>query len=107
MSGPDFRIPMRDVREAHEAHLKGWSLRALCRLHWQQWGYASPKSALEGLRGAMRALDLPVRGRIEATVLTSTVHGHSSRAAGKPGHPDHARFLAQRRHVRKLTREAA
>jgi hypothetical protein len=104
--GVDYRIPLTDLFECARAHELGWSLRALARLRWRKWGYASDKSALEGLRAALRSIDAPVRDRIEATVLASTVHGNSPRAAHKPDHPDHDRYLAQRRHVRKLKREA-
>jgi hypothetical protein len=99
--GVEYRIPLRDVLWAADRHARGWSLRAIARLHWRRWGYASPKSALEALRGAMRELDLPVRDRVEATVLASTMHGHSRRDARLPGHPDHAEFLAHRRATRK------
>lgn len=105
--GVEFRVPLKAVMDAHRAHQAGWSLRALARMHYQEWGYASPGSALEGLRAAMRALELPVRDRIAATVEASTVHGNSGRAAREPSHPDHARHLAQRRHNRKLRKETA
>lgn len=99
--GVDYRIPLRDALAAARQHQAGWSLRAIARLHWRTWGYASPKSALEGLRSAFRTLDVPVRDRVEATVLASTMHGRSRRAAKAPGHPDHAAFLAHRRATRK------
>lgn len=95
--GVDFKVPLRDVQEAHRAHLAGWSIRALARLHWRQWGYASPASAAMGLSAAMRALDLPVRDRVEATRLARTVHGELTRDAADPGHPDHALHLERRR----------
>ena len=100
MSGTDYRIPLAAVHQAHREHMAGWSLRALARMRYQEWGYKSAKSALEGLRRAMRTLDLPVRDRITATVDVSTVHGLSTRAARDPQHPDHAAHLAHRRHLR-------
>jgi hypothetical protein len=98
--GVDFRISLRDVLWAADKHARGWSLRSIARLHYRRWGYASPSSALEALRAAMRTLDLPVRDRIEATILASEMHGNSRRAARLPGHPDHAAFLAHRRKIR-------
>lgn len=95
--GVDFKIPLVDVHQAHREHLAGWSLRAIARLRWQEWGYASPGSALEGLRGALRALELPTRSRHEAILAFNTVHGNSTRAAREPGHPDHGRYLEHRR----------
>jgi hypothetical protein len=105
--GVDYRVPLRDVLWAADQHARGWSLRSIARLHWRRWGYSSPKSALGGLSHAMRALDLPVRDRIEATILASEMHGHASRDARLPGHPDHAAFLAHRRAVRRRKREAS
>lgn len=95
--GVEFKVPLRDVQEAHRAHLAGWSIRALARLHWRQWGYASSASAAMGLSAAMRALGLPVRDRVEATRLARTVHGELTRAAADPEHPDHALHLERRR----------
>jgi len=100
MSGTDYRIPLADLLTAAAQHRAGWSLRSIARLNWHRWGYASDKTALEALRTAMRTLELPVRDRIEATVLASTMHGNSRRAARLPGHPDHRAFLAHRRAVR-------
>lgn len=105
--GVESKIPLRDTLEAHRAHQAGWSLRALARLHHEQWGYKTPASALEGLRAVFRTLDLPVRDRIEATVDASTRHGNLARAFKDPAHPEHARHLAQRRHNRRLKRELA
>jgi len=99
--GTDYRIPLAAVLDAARRHQQGWSLRSIARLHWRQWGYASPKSALMGLSGAMRELDLPVRDRIEQAILSSTLHGNATRAARHPGHPDHQAFLAHRRATRK------
>ena len=103
MSGIDYKIRLGDARQAHREHQAGWSLRAIAERNSQRWGYASPKSALEGLRGVLRELELPVRDRIDATVRASTVHGNASRASREPGHPEHAAFLAHRRRLR--TRE--
>lgn len=102
--GVESKIPLRAALEAHAAHQAGWSLRALARLHWRDWGYAGPGACLEGLRAVFRTLDLPVRDRIDATVEASTVHGHSRRAFVNPQHPEHERHLAQRRHRRALAR---
>ena len=100
--GVDYRIPLADLLAAAEHHHRhGWSLRSIARLKWRQWGYASPGSALEGLRNALRVIDAPVRGRVDQTILSSTTHGNASRAAREPGHPDHARFLAHRRATRR------
>jgi hypothetical protein len=105
--GVDYKIPLHDLLQAAEQHARGWSLRSICRMKWQQWGYASDKSALEALRHALRTIDAPVRDRIEATVQASVMHGNSSRAARHPSHPDHARHLAHRRQVRVNKRERA
>lgn len=102
--GVDFKIPLADALQAHTEHMAGWSLRAIARMRWEAWGYSSPHSALEGLRGVFRALELPVRDRVTATVEASTVHGNSRRAFAKADHPEHARHLAQRRHCRALAR---
>lgn len=98
--GVDYRIPLADLLAAAAEYQRGWSLRALARMRYEQWGYASPGSALEGLRKALRTIDAPVRDRIAATVDASLIHGNASRAAHQPDHPDHARYLAHRRHVR-------
>lgn len=105
--GVDFKIPLQAAREAHAAHVAGWSLRAIARMRYREWGYASEKSAVEGLRGVFRALDLPVRDRITATVEASTVHGNSRRAFRDPAHPEHERHLAQRRHRRAAKKGTA
>lgn len=105
--GTDYRIPLPDLLQAAREHQAGWSLRAISRLRWQQWGYASDKSALEGLRHALRLIDQPVRDRVEATRDASTVHGNASRAAHEAGHPDHGRYLAHRRHRRAEKRRAS
>ena len=105
MSGVDYKIPLADLLDAAEHHERGWSLRSIARLHWRRWGYANPKSALEGLRHALRTIDAPIRDRVDATRLASTMHGNASRAARLPGHPDHARFLKHRRAVRRKHRE--
>jgi hypothetical protein len=99
--GVDYRIPLADLLQAAEQHERGWSLRAIARLHWRRWGYSSAGSALEALRGALRTIDAPVRDRVQATQLASVMHGNSTRAARQPGHPDHERFLAHRRATRK------
>lgn len=102
--GVDYKIPLTDLLQAAEQHQRGWSLREICRFKWQTWGYASPKSALEGLRHALRTIDAPVRDRVKATVEASTMHGNSRRVARLPGHPDHERFLEHRRHLRAVRR---
>jgi hypothetical protein len=105
--GVDYRIPLADLLKAAEDHeRRKWSLRSIARLHWRRWGYASEKSALEGLRHALRTIDAPVRDRVEQVRIVSTMHGNSSRAAHEPGDPDHARFLAHRRAVRKSRAKA-
>jgi hypothetical protein len=105
--GQDFKISLKEARAAHEAHMAGWSLRALGRMHYREWGYASPGSAASALTYVFRALDLPTRDRITATVEASTVHGNNRRGMGDPAHPEHDRFLAHRRHVRRRKREQA
>lgn len=99
--GVDYKIPLSDLLQAAREHEAGWSLRAIARMKYREWGYASPKSALEGLRGALRTIDAPVRDRIEATVDASLVHGNNRRAMKDPAHPEHSRFLAHRRATRK------
>jgi hypothetical protein len=100
--GVDYRIPLADLLQAAADHQAGFSLRAIARLRWRQWGYASDKSALEGLRHALRTIDAPVRDRIEATIEASTIHGKSRRAMRVPGAPYHAAYRAHRAHLRKL-----
>lgn len=102
--GVEFKIPMQAALDAHREHMAGWSLRALARMRWEEWGYASPESALEGLHGVFRALDLPIRSRRDAILAFNTVHGNSTRAARDPGHPDHERFLEHRRRRRANAR---
>ena len=104
--GVAYRSPLADLLQAAREHEAGWSLRAISRMRWQVWGYASPGSALEGLRHALRTLDAPVRDRVDATVDASLRHGLTRRAARAPGHPDHAAALAHRRHLRALRRAA-
>jgi len=99
--GVDYKIPLADLLQAAEEHAAGWSLRAIARMRWRQWGYASAASALEGLRHALRTIDAPVRDRIQATIDASTIHGNASRAARDPGHPDHDRWRAHRSVVRR------
>lgn len=105
--GVDYRIPLAAVRQAAADHQAGWSLRALARMRYAEWGYASPGSALEGLRNAMRELELPIRGRVEATVDASTIHGNARRAMRRPEHPEHARNLEHRRLLRQRKGAAA
>jgi hypothetical protein len=99
--GVDYKIPLADLLQAAKEHEAGWSLRAIARLRWQQWGYASVGSALEGLRHALRTIDAPVRDRIEATIDASLVHGNSRRAMKETMHPEHARQLAHRKRRRR------
>lgn len=103
--GVEYRIPLRDLLDAAEDHANGMSLRAIARMGWESWGYASEKSALEGLRHALRSIDAPIRGRIEQTVLSSTKHGNGRRAFRDPNHPEHERHLAQRRKTRAARRK--
>jgi hypothetical protein len=98
--GVDYRIPLSELRAAADEHAAGFSLRSIADRHWQRWGYASPKSALEGLRHALRSIDAPVRDRLEAVVLASTVHGNGRRAMQAAGDP------AYRAHRRRLRRQA-
>lgn len=105
MSGPDYKIPLADLLEVAKEHQAGWSLRAISRMRWERWGYASAASALEALRRALRSIDAPVRSQAEARLDTSLRHGNASRAAKEPGHPDHARWLAHRRAMRARERE--
>ena len=104
--GVDYKIPLAELLQAAEDHKRGWSLRAISRLRWKSWGYASPGSALEGLRHALRTIDAPVRDRVTAVVEASTIHGKARRAMREPGHPKHAVTLAHRAHMRKLRSEA-
>ena len=103
--GVEFKVPLRDAFEAHRAHLAGWSIRALARLHWRQWGYASAGSACEGLRRMFRALDLPVRPKLEAVRLALTIHGNDIAGIRDPAHPEHSRYLAHAAHLRRLRKE--
>lgn len=96
-SGPDYLVPLSAVRDAHREHLAGWSIRALARLRWREWGYASPTSAALGLASAMRALDLPVRNSREAARVAHTIHGNLSRELIDPTHPEHRRYLDHKR----------
>lgn len=98
--GVDYKFSIAELRQAAAEHEAGWSLRAICRLRWESWGYASVGSALEALRRALRAIDAPVRDRIDATVDASLVHGNARRAMRLPGHPEHARALEHRRRLR-------
>lgn len=95
MRGDDCKIPVADALQAHQEHMAGWSLRALARMRWEQWGYASPGSALEGLRCVFRNLDLPIRGRVEATVEATEIHGNLRTAYRRIDHPHHRRYLEQ------------
>jgi hypothetical protein len=104
--GVDYKIPLRDLQAAARDHENGWSLRAIARLRYKRWGYASVGSCLEGLRRALRSIDAPVRGRVEATVLASTIHGNGQRALRAVDHPEHQRHLAQRRHNRQLAQQS-
>lgn len=105
MPGPDFLIPLAAVRQAAADHQAGWSLRALARLRYREWGYKTPDSAQQGLRCAMHTLDLPVRDQRAATADATTVHGLASGGAHEPSHPDHQQFLAYRRQLRRVVRE--
>lgn len=102
--GVDYRIPLRDLLQAAEEHAAGFSLRSIAGRRWQEWGYASMKSALEGLRRALRTIDAPVRDRIEATVLASTVHGHGRRhmrAGGWKAAKRHRNWQRRRARIRR------
>jgi hypothetical protein len=61
--GAEYRISLAELLQASREHQAGWSLRALARMRYREWGYASPGSALEGLRHALRTIDAPVRAR--------------------------------------------
>jgi hypothetical protein len=105
VSPRDFIIPTPAVFDAHRAHTAGWSLRAIARVRWREWGYASPDSAYEGLRHAMRALDLTVRSQSEATVEANLRHGHMRTANWAIDSPQHGDLLAHRRHLRAMRRD--
>jgi hypothetical protein len=98
--GVDYKIPLADLFQARDEHAMGFSLRSIARRRWRGWGYASMKSALEGLRHALRTIDAPVRDRIEATIEASLIHGHNRRAMKETWHPEHARQLEHRKRVR-------
>lgn len=102
----DYKLSMPDVLAAHRAHRAGWSIRALARMRFEQWGYASPDSACEGLRHAFRALGLDVRDPVAGVRLALTVHGHNRRDIADPRHPDHAAYLEHRRWMAAQRREA-
>ena len=99
--GVDYRIPLKDLLQAADEHQAGWSLRAIARMKYREWGYKTDKTALEGLRMALRSIDAPVRDRIDATVDASLIHGNNRRAMKDPAHPEHDRFLAHRRKTRR------
>ena len=105
--GQDYRIPLKALFAAAERHQRGESLRSISRLHWHEWGYSSPGSALEGLRYALRSIGAPVRGRIEQTVLSATMHGNSRRAFRDAEHPEHERHLEHRRMLRAKREDPA
>jgi hypothetical protein len=104
--GVDYKFSIAELHQAAAEHEAGWSLRAICRLRWEVWGYASVGSALEALRRALRLIDAPVRDRIDATIDASLVHGNARRAMRLPGHAEHDRNLRHRRHLR-LSKPAA
>lgn len=95
--GVDYRFTLAQLREAERMHRSGWSLRAIGRLRFREWGSSSPQSAAMALSSALHASGGYVRDRVEAVRAFSTVHGDMARAAADPASPDHSRFLARRR----------
>lgn len=73
------RINERMARAIHAKYEAGWSARKLGQELWQVLGYASAHSCEFAIGNAFRRYGLPVRERIEATILASTSSGLSPR----------------------------
>ena len=77
----DAKLTRDQVVAAHRLHTEGgYSIRALGRLLWQRYGYASEKSCANSLSDLFATVGLPARDRIEATRIASTTHGRGARA---------------------------
>lgn len=103
----DGRLTIREVTQAHRMHVAGWSIRAIARLQYRTWGYASADSAAYQLRAAMKQVGLEIRSQREATADANMRHGHMRSAHWAIDHPNHEAVNAQRRHLRALKKEAA
>lgn len=67
------------IEEARRIYETGASLRVVARELLPRTGYASEKSLAVALGDQFRHRGWPVRGRIEQTVMESTVHGLARR----------------------------
>lgn len=76
---PRYRINERMARAMHAKYEQGFSARRLARELHAVLGYKSYHSAEVAIGQAFRRFGLPVRERIEATVLASTSSGLSPR----------------------------
>ena len=77
--GSGSRISDAQARVIYAKYQQGWSARKLGRLLFRTLGYASPASCANAIGETFLRLGLPVRGRMKAVVLASTVHGLSPR----------------------------
>lgn len=75
----EHRITERMARAIHAKYEQGWSARKLSVELHQVLGYASYHSCEVALGDAFRRYGLPVRDRIEATIIASTSSGLSPR----------------------------
>lgn len=91
------RLTDVELRYLYQLHLAGVSARELGRRVYRVRGYASEKSALEGVSKGWKRLGLKARGRIEMTVLVSTKHGLASRDRSAWGEAERAHRIERRR----------
>lgn len=86
----------QSVQALHLAHMDGRSIRELGEMIYVKAGYSSAHSAANSISAAFKRLGLPARGRLEATILASTIHGRAQR---KPDNKDDK--LAYRRELNR------
>jgi len=76
----DAKLTREQVRAAYVLYREqGLSLRALGKLLYERFGYASPASCANSLHDLFQGEGFKLRDRIDATVTASTTHGRGAR----------------------------
>lgn len=79
------------VRACHALYEQGLSVRQVAERIHPHTRYRSVRSCAEALHKHFRRLGLPLRERIEATVMASTKHGMAPKHGPRPGYGTYRR----------------
>jgi hypothetical protein len=86
-----------ELRAAHRRYrVEGLSVNALAKELWRGAGYRSWRACASALYGGFRDLGLPLRERIAAVRMASTVHGLAPKHGPRPGYGAYKRRVLRR-----------